>query len=82
MHKFVLFSTILASVSLGDGRSRNYRQPGKLLLNMLIKDEAEHLERSLPKWAPLIDYWIVGIGRTCDFSNVNFTESDIDFFFW
>ena len=29
---------------------------------MLIKDEAEHLERSLPKWAPLIDYWIVGIG--------------------
>jgi hypothetical protein len=30
---------------------------------MLIKNEAEHLSRSLPKWAPLIDYWIVGIGE-------------------
>ena len=34
---------------------------GTLLLNMLIKNEAFHLERSLPKWAPLIDYWIVGV---------------------
>mmetsp|Transcript_45406 Transcript_45406/g.106647 ORF Transcript_45406/g.106647 Transcript_45406/m.106647 type:complete len:580 (-) Transcript_45406:109-1848(-) len=36
-------------------------QEGKLLLNMLIKNEAVHLDRSLPKWAPLIDYWIVGL---------------------
>lgn len=38
-------------------------QEGKLLLNMLIKNEAVHLDRSLPKWAPLIDYWIVGLGK-------------------
>ena len=36
-------------------------QPGTLLLNMLIKNEAYHLDRSLPKWAPLIDYWIIGV---------------------
>jgi len=36
-------------------------RPGTLLLNMLIKNEAFHLERSLPKWAPLIDYWIIGV---------------------
>ncbi|KAJ1478465.1 hypothetical protein T484DRAFT_1817448, partial [Baffinella frigidus] len=41
--------------------AQEQRQPGTLLLNMLIKNEAEHLSRSLPKWAPLIDYWIVGI---------------------
>jgi hypothetical protein len=52
---------VAASVPPCDGQ-RKERQPGKLLLNMLIKDEASHLERSLPKWAPLIDYWIVGIG--------------------
>jgi len=28
---------------------------------MLIKNEAEHLERSLPKWAKIIDYWIIGV---------------------
>jgi hypothetical protein len=44
--------------------AQDQRQPGTLLLNMLIKNEAEHLSRSLPKWAPLIDYWIVGIGKT------------------
>lgn len=43
--------------------AQEQRQPGTLLLNMLIKNEAEHLSRSLPKWAPLIDYWIVGIGE-------------------
>jgi hypothetical protein len=28
---------------------------------MLIKDEAQHLRRTLPKWAKVIDYWIVGV---------------------
>jgi hypothetical protein len=28
---------------------------------MLIKNEAEHLERTLPKWAKIIDYWIIGV---------------------
>lgn len=37
------------------------RPPGKLLLNMLIKNEEVHLERTLPKWAKIIDYWIVGV---------------------
>lgn len=31
-----------------------YSKPGTLLLNMLIKNEAEHLERTLPKWAKII----------------------------
>ena len=35
---------------------------GSLLLNMLVKNEEEHLERSLPRWAALIDYW----SATCD----------------
>ena len=58
----VLLAVFAAFLASAEGQSRENRQPGKLLLNMLIKDEAEHLERSLPKWAPLIDFWIVGIG--------------------
>jgi len=37
------------------------RPPGTLLLNMLIKNERDHLDRTLPKWANIIDYWIVGV---------------------
>ena len=37
------------------------RPPGTLLLNMLTKNEAAHLNRTLPLWAPLIDYYIIGI---------------------
>jgi hypothetical protein len=51
-----------------------YWQPGKprpagsLLLNMLIKNEAEHLNRTLPAWARIVDYWVVGVddGNTDD----------------
>jgi hypothetical protein len=28
---------------------------------MLIKNEAENLRRTLPKWAKIADYWIVGV---------------------
>lgn len=28
---------------------------------MLIKNEEEHLKRSLPEWAKIVDYWIVGV---------------------
>lgn len=35
--------------------------PGTLLLNMLIKNEREHLDRTLPKWAKIIDCWIIGV---------------------
>ena len=38
-----------------------HRPPGTLLLNMLVKNEEEHLTRTLPKWAKLIDYWIIGV---------------------
>jgi hypothetical protein len=31
------------------------------LLNMLIKNEREHLDRTLPKWAKIIDCWIIGV---------------------
>lgn len=37
------------------------RPPGTLLLNMLIKNEREHLDRTLPQWAKVIDYWIIGV---------------------
>ena len=37
------------------------RQPGTLLLNMLIKNEEVHLRRTLPEWAKVIDYWIIGV---------------------
>ncbi len=65
MLRRVLLFAICLTLALecsGQRRSRRQTHPGKLLLNMLIKDEAGHLDRSLPKWAPLIDYWIVGIG--------------------
>jgi hypothetical protein len=28
---------------------------------MLVKNEAENLRRTLPQWAKVIDYWIVGV---------------------
>ena len=28
---------------------------------MLIKNEAEHLDRTLPEWAKIIDGWIIGV---------------------
>lgn len=43
------------------GADRDRRPDGTLLLNMLIKDEAQHLKRTLPKWAKVIDYWIIGV---------------------
>ncbi len=39
------------------------RGGGSLLLNMLIKNEEDHLRRSLPEWAKIVDYWIVGVGE-------------------
>jgi len=37
------------------------RPPGKLLLNMLVMNEAENLARTLPYWKDVIDYWIIGV---------------------
>jgi hypothetical protein len=37
------------------------RPPGTLLLNILSKNEAEHFRRTLPVWAQIIDYWVIGI---------------------
>ena len=42
----------------------NPRATGTLLLTMLIKKEEFHLQRSLPLWAPIIDFWVIGIGAT------------------
>jgi len=36
-------------------------KPGSLLLTMLVKNEADHLRRSLPEWAKVADYWVVGL---------------------
>ena len=38
---------------------------------MLIKDEEKHLDRTLPAWAKIIDYWIIGV----DDAN---TDSSVD----
>jgi hypothetical protein len=40
---------------------RVVRPPGKFLLNMLVMNEAAHLTRTLPQWAKVIDYWIIGV---------------------
>eukprot|EP01138_Halocafeteria_seosinensis_P000908 gb/GECG01000931.1/.p1 GENE.gb/GECG01000931.1/~~gb/GECG01000931.1/.p1 ORF type:complete len:139 (+),score=8.12 gb/GECG01000931.1/:1-417(+) len=37
------------------------KPPGTLLLAMVIKDEADTLDRTLPRWAKLIDYWVIGV---------------------
>ena len=37
------------------------RPPGTLLLNILAKNEEVHLRRTLPQWALLIDYWVIGV---------------------
>ena len=37
------------------------RPAGTLLLNMLTKNEAGHLNRTLPRWAAVIDYWVIGV---------------------
>ncbi len=46
---------------LPSGKLTGPRPPGTLLLNMLIKNEREHLDRTLPKWAKIIDCWIIGV---------------------
>jgi hypothetical protein len=53
----ILFSNLLTENAI----MMSHRPPGKLLLNMLIKNEAENLRRTLPQWAKVIDYWIVGV---------------------
>jgi tetratricopeptide (TPR) repeat protein len=52
---------LLVVRALGEFNYYDPRPPGTLLLNMLIKNEAEHLERTLPRWAKIIDYWIIGV---------------------
>ncbi|KAJ1476105.1 hypothetical protein T484DRAFT_3126600 [Baffinella frigidus] len=42
---------------------KDKRAAGTLLLNMLTMNEAQNLDRTLPVWAKIIDYWIIGIDR-------------------
>ena len=61
---FLLVATFLFHLTAclpGHMRVEGGEEPGTLLLNMLTKNEALNLDRSLPKWAPIIDYWIIGI---------------------
>ena len=51
---------------------RDKRVPGTLLLNMLTMNEAQNLDRTLPIWAKIIDYWIIGIGTPRDCRKENF----------
>lgn len=44
-----------------DPEQPSFRPPGTLLLNMLVMNEEEHLTRTLPHWAKVIDYWIIGV---------------------
>ena len=69
-----VLSIVFLHGCLAQPRSSRQTRPGTLLLNMLIKNEAEHLDRSLPKWAPLIDYWIVGIGVSTKLMHFEYTQ--------
>jgi hypothetical protein len=37
------------------------RPPGALLLNLLVMNEGANLNRTLPVWANIIDYWVIGV---------------------
>jgi hypothetical protein len=53
--------------------ARGQREPGTLLLTMIVKNEAARLDTSLPAWAPLIDSWVIGVDR----NNTDNTEEII-----
>lgn len=53
--------------------ARGQREPGTLMLTMIVKNEASRLDTSLPVWAPLIDYWVIGVDR----NNTDTTEEVI-----
>lgn len=57
-------SFILASCAELQSNEAGQRVPGTLLLNILTMNEAQNLDRTLPIWAEIIDYWIIGIGAT------------------
>ncbi|KAJ6229953.1 tpr repeat-containing protein [Anaeramoeba flamelloides] len=69
-HIFYLFLLVIVGVVCLEGdendvywkpsSSKVKTKPG-LLLNMLTRDEAVNLERTLPKWAKIIDYWVIGL---------------------
>jgi hypothetical protein len=50
-----------------------FRPPGTFLLNMLVMNEEAHLTRTLPAWAKVIDYWIIGV----DVKNTDNSEAII-----
>ncbi len=53
-----------------------------LLLNMLIRDEAVHLARTLPLWAPLIDAWAVCLLSPYIVFYFNIMRVQLDFIFY
>lgn len=34
-----------------------------LMLNMLVREEEDHLSRTLPLWGSTVDYWVIGLER-------------------
>ena len=53
--------------------ARGQQEPGTFMLTMIVKNEALRLETSLPAWAPIIDYWVIGVDR----NNTDNTEDVI-----
>jgi len=53
------------------------RPPGRLLLNMLVRNEAENLARTLPKWKHVIDYWIIGVDEKNDDDSVAIIKREL-----
>lgn len=53
------------------------RTPGKLLLNMLVRNEAENLARTLPNWAKVIDYWIIGVDVKNDDESIEIIKKNL-----
>jgi hypothetical protein len=53
------------------------RPPGRLLLNMLVRNEAENLRRTLPAWAKVIDYWIIGVDEKNDDDSIDIIKRNL-----
>ena len=52
--------------------ARGQLEPGTFMLTMIVKNEARRLASSLPAWAPIVDFWVIGVDRnnTDDTENV------------
>lgn len=48
-----------------------------LVLVMLVKDEAVHLQRTLPRWKSIIDFWVIGLDEDTSDDSASVIESSL-----